>query len=175
LKGQTTKLAINVDGKDEWLTPPEIITALGVFDLDPCAPINRPWDMAINHFTIQDDGLRKKWFGRVWLNPPYGTETAGWLSKMVEHGNGIALVFARTETKMFFKYIWNKADGILFLKGRICFYRVDGIQADYSGGAPSCLIAYGQNNVEAIENSNLKGRLVYLNHEVAETKQLRLF
>lgn len=30
--------------KDEWLTPPEIIQALGgpeSFDLDPCAPINR--------------------------------------------------------------------------------------------------------------------------------------
>jgi hypothetical protein len=27
---------------DEWLTPPEIIHALGLFSLDPCAPINRP-------------------------------------------------------------------------------------------------------------------------------------
>jgi hypothetical protein len=26
---------------DEWLTPPEIIAALGQFDLDPCSPINR--------------------------------------------------------------------------------------------------------------------------------------
>ena len=30
-------------GKDEWLTPPEIIKSLGEFDLDPCSPINRPW------------------------------------------------------------------------------------------------------------------------------------
>ena len=32
---------------DEWLTPPEILKPLGSFDLDPCAPINRPWDMAM--------------------------------------------------------------------------------------------------------------------------------
>lgn len=26
---------------DEWYTPKEIIDALGKFDLDPCAPLNR--------------------------------------------------------------------------------------------------------------------------------------
>ena len=30
-------------GKDEWLTPPEIIKALGTFDLDPCASTTRSW------------------------------------------------------------------------------------------------------------------------------------
>jgi len=170
-----TKFATKTNGHDEWLTPPEIIKALGLFDLDPCAPIDRPWNMAINHFTIQDNGLAKKWFGRVWLNPPYGNETASWLSKMVENNNGIALIFARTETKMFFKYVWNKADAILFMKGRISFYNVNGIQAKYSGGAPSCLIAYGQDNIVALENSKIEGQLVYLNHEVPETRQLKLF
>ena len=59
-------------GKDEWLTPPEIIKALGDFDLDPCSPINRPWNTAKNHFNINDNGLMQNWFGRVWCNPPYG-------------------------------------------------------------------------------------------------------
>ena len=31
-------------GKNEWLTPPHILRRLGPFDLDPCAPINRPWE-----------------------------------------------------------------------------------------------------------------------------------
>ena len=59
-------------GKDEWLTPPEIVKSLGEFDLDPCSPIERPWDTAKNHFTINDNGLIQNWFGRVWCNPPYG-------------------------------------------------------------------------------------------------------
>ena len=42
---------------DEWLTPPEIIKALGPFDLDPCSPINRPWDTARKHYTIENNGL----------------------------------------------------------------------------------------------------------------------
>ena len=29
------------NGKEEWLTPPEIVAAFGPFDLDPCSPINR--------------------------------------------------------------------------------------------------------------------------------------
>lgn len=28
----------NTDNNDEWLTPPEIVEALGPFDLDPCSP-----------------------------------------------------------------------------------------------------------------------------------------
>lgn len=31
---------------DEWLTPPEILGELGPFDLDPCAPLTRPWGTA---------------------------------------------------------------------------------------------------------------------------------
>ena len=45
---------------DEWYTPKEIIDALGKFDLDPCAPIIRPWETAKNHFTIEDNGLNKE-------------------------------------------------------------------------------------------------------------------
>lgn len=33
-------------GHDEWLTPPEILRALGEFDLDPCAPVVRLWETA---------------------------------------------------------------------------------------------------------------------------------
>lgn len=38
----------NTANNQEWLTPPDILRALGPFDLDPCAPVNRPWDMAAN-------------------------------------------------------------------------------------------------------------------------------
>ena len=61
---------------DEWLTPPEILRALGPFDLDPCAPIARPWETAATHYTAEDDGLSKPWAGRVWCNPPFGREAS---------------------------------------------------------------------------------------------------
>jgi hypothetical protein len=150
---------------DEWLTPPELIKKLGTFDLDPCAPIYRPWDTAKFHYTIIEDGLSKEWFGRVWLNPPYGKETGKWLNKLVKHGNGIALVFARTETEMFFDYIWSRADGLLFLKGRLYFYHVNGEKAKSNSGAPSVLVAYGQNNVNALKRVSDLGQLVLLKNQ----------
>lgn len=149
-------------GNDEWLTPPEIIRSLGNFDLDPCAPVKRPWATAKRHYTILDDGLAQPWRGRVWCNPPYGPETHRWLAKLSNHGNGIALTFARTETKMFFAYVWNKADAAMFLRGRLNFYNVDGAPGRNSAGAPSVLVAYGANNVEALANSRLDGKLIIL-------------
>ncbi len=149
-------------GKDEWLTPPEIIRALGDFDLDPCAPIVRPWSTAKRHYTIEDNGLVKPWEGRVWCNPPYGSETAKWLARMAEHQNGIALIFARTETSNFFRHIWSAAQGIMFLKGRLCFFKVDGTKPENSAGAPSCLIAYGMENANILKESGLNGKFLYI-------------
>lgn len=144
---------------DEWLTPPAIVSALGVFDLDPCAPAVRPWDTAASHYDKHDDGLDQPWFGRVWLNPPFGREAVKWLRKLVQHGNGIALVPARTETAMFYECIWDVADAILFMKGRPHFHYVDGRRAAANSGAPICLVAYGFNNERALRDCAL-GKVV---------------
>lgn len=139
----------------EWLTPPEVLENLGPFDLDPCAPIVRPWSTAEHHYTIEDNGLLKPWEGRIWLNPPFGREAVRWLRKMAEHNNGIALIPARTETKMFYETIWGKAAGVLFIKGRPHFHFVDGKRASFNSGAPICLIAYGKENLDILKASGL--------------------
>jgi hypothetical protein len=145
---------------DEWLTPPEILAALGPFDLDPCAPEKRPWRMARRHYTKRQDGLSRKWSGRVWLNPPFGREVGKWLEKLCRHGNGVALTAARTETAWFFDYVWQSADAILFLEGRPHFYYVNGERAPFNSGAPICLIAYGKENAKALKDSPLHGAFV---------------
>ena len=148
--------------KDEWLTPPEILRALGDFDLDPCAPICRPWDTAERHYTVLDDGLSRDWKGRVWCNPPYGREAEKWLARLAEHGNGIALLFARTETRMFFSQVWPKARGVLFIEGRLHFHHADGSRAAANAGAPSVLVAYGDANAECLRVSEIAGQFVAL-------------
>ncbi len=149
-------------GKDEWLTPPGIIEALGPFDLDPCAPVNRPWNTAAKHYTILDDGLSKPWEGRVWCNPPYGLEADRWLARMADHNNGIALIFARTETEMFFERVWKRADAVLFLRGRLYFHHVNGDRAKANAGAPSVLVAYGAGFAAVLDGCNLLGEFVPL-------------
>lgn len=152
---------------DVWLTPQYITSALGRFDLDPCFPTNPPanWNTAKNHYTEIDDGLSKEWVGRVWMNPPYGNKTKLWLERLSQHSNGIALIFARTDTKFFHEWVLNKADAVFFLKGRISFLREDGMERGKST-APSCLVAYGENNVDALRNSGLKGKFVALKQEL---------
>lgn len=141
---------------DEWLTPPEIMNVLGAFDLDPCAPVNRPWDTAKAHYTILDDGLSKPWTGRVWLNPPFNrTERPKWMKRMAEHNNGIMLIPAAGETKPFADYVWGKCAGILILNKRPHFYFVDGQRAGANSGCTISLIAYGLENFEVLKNSGL--------------------
>ena len=153
----------NTKNNDEWLTPPEIIKGLGEFDLDPCSPINRPWDTAKNHYHVMDDGFNKEWEGRVWCNPPYGRKCFDWIKKLADHNNGIALVFARTETIGFHEQVWQRADAIFFFKGRLKFYYVDGTQGG-SANAPSCLISYGKENTKALIDfaENNEGALIIL-------------
>jgi hypothetical protein len=146
---------------DEWLTPPEILKPLGIFDLDPCAPIVRPWPTARRHFTKEDDGLEKTWEGRVFLNPPFGSEAFSWMMRMHDHDNGIALLAARTETKMFFQWVWNSASAICFVRGRPHFHFVDGSRAPFNSGAPICLVSYGERNAETLLACNL-GKTILL-------------
>ena len=154
-------------GHDEWLTPPEILAALGRFDLDPCAPAVRPWDTASRHFWA--DGLDMPWEGRVWCNPPFGREAVKWLRKLAEHGDGIALIPARTETAMFTECVWGAADAVLFIKGRPHFHYVDGTRAPFNSGAPICLIAYGIHNVAALHSSGL-GPVLAIPKRITETQ-----
>lgn len=137
---------------DEWLTPPDVVKALGPFDLDPCSPIDRPWPTAEQHYTINDDGLSQPWAGFVWCNPPYGKETGYWLRMMASHNHGIALIFARTETKHFHEYVWGKCSGLLFPMGRLRFYHVDGTPGRNTGGAPSVFVAYGKEAAQRLSD-----------------------
>lgn len=159
--------------KDEWLTPPDLLAKLGAFDLDPCAPVTPPWRTAAQSFNVHDDGLSKPWHGRVWMNPPYGRETGKWLGRLADHGNGMALIFARTETEMFFEHVWSRAHAVLFLRGRLTFHHVDGRKAAANGGAPSVLVAYGAANVECLKGLAAMGAFVALREP--GTSQLGLF
>jgi len=139
----------------EWYTPPEIFELLKFpeFDLDPASPgVEKvPQIPAKKHYTIKDNGLLQNWEGRVWLNPPYGQDTAIWLDKLALHGNGIALVFARTDT-LWFHTIACKADAVCFLNGRVKFIDEEGKQGG-SAGCGSMLLAWGDECADILVNS----------------------
>jgi len=126
----------------DWLTPPEIVEALGPFYMDPCASPDQPWATAVRHLTVDDDGLAQTWSGRVWLNPPFGREAEQWIRRMAIHGRGTALLPARTETSMWFRFVWGVAEAVCFLRGRPHFCHPNGQRASFNSGTLIALIAY---------------------------------
>ena len=132
---------------NEWWTPPEIFEALHIdFDLDPASAIGGvEWIPTKSYFTKEDDGLQQEWFGRVWLNSPYGKQTGLWLEKFINHGNGIALVFSRTDTKWFHNYCYNIGE-LRFIKGRLKFVDENG-KIKNSAMRPSMLVILTKENI----------------------------
>lgn len=159
MSGGPTKLRQRAGGGEtnEWYTPPEIFNALGCsYDIDVAAPPGGvPWIPAHRFFDYHDDGLAQRWEGRVWLNPPYGPHTASWLGKLAAHGDGIALVFARTDVR-WFQTIAEQADLVCFIAGRVRFVRGEGRAANgHNAAAPSCLMAFGTKCAQIVRASGL--------------------
>jgi ParB family chromosome partitioning protein len=76
-------------GKQDWMTPMPIVEAaratMGAIDLDPAssAQANRRIG-ATDYYTVSDNGLAARWWGRVWLNWPYGPrENQLWPAKLL--------------------------------------------------------------------------------------------
>lgn len=112
----------------EWATPQDFFNKLDEefhFTLDPCADeTNHKCD---KYFTKEQDGLTKEWDGEtVFCNPPYGREIKDWVRKCFAEVNSggclcaVMLIPARTDTKWFHDYIYNKAE-VRFLRGRLKF------------------------------------------------------
>lgn len=117
-------------GQDNWSTPPYVVRwlqhwlAIDSFDLDVCADALNA--KAPDWFDEDTDGLKQKWEGYCFCNPPY-SQIAAWAQKAfasANEGGGdttvAMLIPARTDTRYWHDYI-AKADEILFIKGRLAF------------------------------------------------------
>lgn len=112
---------------DQWATPQAFFDQLNAefhFTLDPCADqFNHKCNQ---YFTREQDGLKQSWKGNtVFCNPPYGKEICKWVQKSFEEAMDpettvVMLIPARTDTKWFHEYIYQKQE-IRFVRGRIKF------------------------------------------------------
>lgn len=130
----------------EWYTPRTIIDLVTGFfdeiDLDPCSNSHdAPNVPARTHYTQADDGLIQPWFGRVYLNPPYGRVIDAWVNKLccsyeaLEVEAGIALLPARTDTDWFQRLT---PYPVCFIDGRLTF-----VGATAGAPFPSVLVYLG--------------------------------
>jgi hypothetical protein len=145
------------------ITPLWILDALGgaqSFNLDPAGADPRPWDCA--RVTWTADGLERDWPRQlsVYLNPPFDVrEVHLWIAKLAAHGNGIALLHARTEARWFLP-VWRHAACVLFLANRIFFHKPDGTRHAHNSGAPPVLVAFGDAAAQRLYRCGIAGALV---------------
>lgn len=108
----------------EWETPQSLFDELDKefhFELDVCA--NGANAKCKSYIDPEADGLTTSWGGRrCWMNPPYGREICKWVKKASENPLTVCLLPARTDTRWFWDYIYQKSNvEIRFLKGRLKF------------------------------------------------------
>lgn len=116
---------------------------------------------AKRHLTKVENGLTAEWSGSVWLNPPFSSKRA-WYQRLVDHGDGIALMPSRTETHDLQAYM-QAADALLFMRGRIYFERgtrpgwngINGRHTTPPFGIVLC--AYGHELAEVLMRSDVQG------------------
>lgn len=112
---------------DNWETPQVLFDRLNAhyhFTVDVCATYENA--KVEKFFTPEMDGLKQDWQGVCWCNHPYGREIGKWVEKAIysmKHGATIVMLLpARTDTKWFHQYLYNKPGvHIIFLEGRLKF------------------------------------------------------
>lgn len=146
-----TEKALNPSGlflseSSEWTTPQLIIDKtiqlLGEIDLDPCSNPDFPNVPAKNHFRKEDDAFSKEWYGKIYMNPPYGSEIKNWINYLCEQyeknnvKKAIALTPSRTDTRWFRKL---KNHPRCFIWGRLKFG-----DSNNSAPFPSMIVYLGE-------------------------------
>lgn len=131
---------------DEWPTPQrlicEIVHRFGPFHLDPCATVGNA--QAPSFYTKEQDGLCDlcPWFGRVYVNPPYGRSIHKWVRKGWEAAQAgcvvVMLLPANTDTGWWHDYC--ERGLVRFIRGRLNY-------GDGVGRAPfgSAVVSFGTN------------------------------
>lgn len=112
---------------DLWATPQWLFDELDKefhFTLDVCAtPENAKCQ---KFYTKLENGLVQPWIGTIWCNPPYGKGIKDWVCRALltaQTGNTVVMLLpARTDTKWFHQYIYNRENvEVRFIKGRLKF------------------------------------------------------
>lgn len=119
---ETQKMGVHYSSKsDDWETPQALFDALDDefgFQLDVCA--SKENAKCKNYLSA--NGLELPWRHRNWMNPPYGRAIGKWVKKASENPLTVCLLPARTDTRWFHDYIYQKPNvEIRLLKGRLRF------------------------------------------------------
>ena len=155
----------NVGDNQEYYTHPDLVGALGPFDIDVCTGEFRPWSHAPINYTLKEDGLAQDWGGKkAWGNFPFDRYgITAWYKKFSDNNNGCALQIGKTDTQWFRGYVKPFATSMLLMDQRIYFYKRSGERHEANCGGAPIIVNYGEECAQAAEDSGIGGAHVPLN------------
>lgn len=161
----------------EWYTPPVYVDmarkVMGSIDLDPASnDLAQSWVKAGTYYTQAQDGLKRPWFGNVWLNPPYGKMNGKsgpscqdvWSDKL-EHeyveGNvaQAILLINSTHGYKWYENLWTRWP-VCLVRDRIRFMKPDGTQGDQAKRGQT-FVYFGTNHHRFHEVFQPLGRVLF--------------
>ncbi|NJL06380.1 MAG: hypothetical protein HC911_16040, partial [Chloroflexaceae bacterium] len=132
---------------------------LGGFDLDPAScPEANEQVQAERYFTRAQDGLAQDWYGRIWLNPPYGRGRANhraFVATLLReyhagHVHAAILLVRSATAEQWFQPLWDFP--ICFVRGRVRFISPDGMHPRSSNTQGTALVSIGNDPDRFTEN-----------------------
>lgn len=121
---------------DQWRTPKWLCDLLGQFDVDVCGS-PRSHVTSWLAFRLEDgvDGLKKKWDGQVFCNPPY-SNVMPWAERLAAHDDGWCALVKLDPTTKWWATLMSANPQVAMFRKRIKF---EG-DRDMTANFPSALI-----------------------------------
>lgn len=124
-------------------------------------------------FDLVNPKLSEEWKGRVFIHPPHDRKNLElFLEKMAVHGNGIALLFNRSDSKTFHKHVLKRSHGLFYLQHRFYYLDEKGKKHKENCGGAVLFVAYGQTNSSLLKHCKLEGIYVPLIRRYTKKKSI---
>jgi predicted nucleic acid-binding Zn ribbon protein len=145
---------INQDSGDtEHYTPVPIVEAarlvMGGIDLDPASSaIANETVRATEYYTKEMNGLKRRWYGRVWMNHPYSSaDNKKWPWRLWDdyshhHIEQACMICFASTSENWFRIFYNYP--ICFISKRVQHIK-DGVKVGKSPTKGSCVVYFGPN------------------------------
>jgi len=134
----------NLSKDNIWETPPDVFEfGCNLFNFTPKIDVCATNQDKKCEFFIGENSLDKIWHKNFFMNPPY-SNVKDWIRKayfshIKYNVSGLALLFAKTDTKVWHECILHGQAEVYFIQGRIKFFK-NGVESKNPAPYPSAFV-----------------------------------
>jgi site-specific DNA-methyltransferase (adenine-specific) len=142
--GIDSRPTFNLSKDNIWETPPDVFEfGCNLYNFKPEIDVCATAQDKKCELFIGEDSLNKEWNRDFWMNPPY-SNVKDWIKKayfshIKYNVSGLALLFAKTDTKVWHECILHGQAEVYFIQGRIKFFK-NGVVSKNPAPYPSAFV-----------------------------------